>query len=286
LWHRQRTLLPDEVKALLALEAPDNEAIARDLWVNTEWWFADLIRADVNCLHVSEDEGVLDTVYLAVTRMPRRRPGVPMLNTATLSPDVVERLVPLLERRHVTADDPLLVDRRGRRYSSETFIETMTHIAEQARISGMPGRILSGQESQHDSERTRAWRLPSQDALKRRTAALLRRASENRSSDAKSVESSAAPPREEPPKRTEASSSSAPIDQPATWHPVWKVLAERRAQANAKPENTAPADDQRRVTITITASCTLLAELMNFVLRHADDIDIQVRKSPSADISR
>src|SRR6266850_6874395 len=118
MWEKKRVLLPEELRALLAVDASTNDAIARDLWIDTGWRLSDLIRANVGGLRVSEDEGVLDTVELVVDPPPSRHKFRRLPKTALLTPDVVERLLGLLETRRVATHHPLLVDRGGRRYTS------------------------------------------------------------------------------------------------------------------------------------------------------------------------
>src|SRR5947209_16345651 len=142
MWHKKRILLPEEIKALLAVDAPNNDAVARDLWVDTGWSVSELVRSNVCDLSVSEDERVLDTVELRLRSVPtpprRGRSSIPTWKTALLNPGVVERLVGLLETRRVATNDALLVDRGGRRYTPETFTEEMFHIAEQAHVFRLP----------------------------------------------------------------------------------------------------------------------------------------------------
>src|SRR2546426_976044 len=105
MWLKKRILLPEEIEALLAVDAPNNDAVARDLWVDTGWSVSELLRSNVSDLYVSEDEGVRETVELRLRPAPtpprRGRTSIPTWKTALLTPDVVERLVGLLEARRV-----------------------------------------------------------------------------------------------------------------------------------------------------------------------------------------
>jgi hypothetical protein len=283
--HKKRVLLPEDIKALLAVDAPDNEAIARDLWVDTGWPLATLASANVGNLYVSEDE----TVELIVRPDPNRKPrGMPAWRTALLSPDVVESLLVRLEARRAATADPLLVDRGGRRYTRETFGEEILHVAEQARVAHLPEQILGGLDKhsvafyENEKERRRLWRLPTRDALKERAVALLR-----------SAGGESKQPRGARRAYTRAHSrgiarANAGTEQPAAWSPIETAYdigdSCRDAYSGTRQSSERVAgNDQKRATVTITASVTAsvsMAEFAKFVLSNVEEIDIQVRKSP------
>jgi site-specific recombinase XerD len=134
---RQRTrkefLLPDELRAFLAVPRPVNEAIARDLLVDTGLRVSELCRANVEHFVRLVDGWVL---YVTVKGEGRQDELVP----APISSPVAETLVAYLDVRPVVLTRlpkgrvPLLLNSRGERWSRYALGVAMKRIGRAAGI--------------------------------------------------------------------------------------------------------------------------------------------------------
>jgi site-specific recombinase XerD len=104
-------LLPDELRAFLSVELPSNEALARDLLVDTGLRASELCRANVG--DVVEVDGGWSLAVTVKGRGHRQRKITVPLSKA-VSDEIQSEL---LARGMPRGDEPLLVNRSGKRYT-------------------------------------------------------------------------------------------------------------------------------------------------------------------------
>jgi site-specific recombinase XerD len=122
-------LLPDELKAFLAVELPINEAVARDLMMDTGLRVSELCRANVEDL--IEIDGLWSLAVIVKGRGRRQR----KIHSPVSLP-VVQVLHEHLVSRKISGPtkDPLLVNQRGQRYNRHSLQYVIRKTARQAGI--------------------------------------------------------------------------------------------------------------------------------------------------------
>jgi len=133
-------LLPGEMAAFRAVDAPECEALARDVWIESGRYLAELAQASVRNLEVAEPGEDGPTLLLTSPPRPGRRSSIPKMTWFFPSPDLARRLDASVRTRGAGPDDPLFVNQAGARYSPETLDEAMVRLAERAGLHRLPAR--------------------------------------------------------------------------------------------------------------------------------------------------
>jgi site-specific recombinase XerC len=131
---RHDVLSHEELAAVRVVDAPDHEALARDLLMETGLRVSQLTSADIDDLKQDADGNTVLTV-----RLNGRTKRVPV------SDDLSERLRHWVASRSSEDEaEPLLLNQSGRRYSRQTLSEMLARLGRRAgigRIAVRPERL-------------------------------------------------------------------------------------------------------------------------------------------------
>jgi site-specific recombinase XerD len=121
----------EEISKVLSLEAPENEALARDLFFDTGLRVSEIANASVHDLRVTGDGTVILGASVKGRGRTLEKVDIP------LGKHVGERLMAQLQEREAGPKDPIIVNREGRRYTRTTLSEMVMRMGKKAGIDRM-----------------------------------------------------------------------------------------------------------------------------------------------------
>jgi len=122
-------MYPEEFDRFLALAVPQYLADARQLLVDTLIRRLEAVEANAGDLKQMGTE-----VYLTLRVKGRRQEGAAR-RSIPLSPDLAERLIRTLREREAGPDDPLIVDRTGRRWTESQLTTAFIRLGLKAGVT-------------------------------------------------------------------------------------------------------------------------------------------------------
>lgn len=128
----RKFLYKEELDTLRAAVCPANEALLRDLFLDTGNRVSELVLANVEDLGMDAKERIFLSV--SVKGRSRAEEKVPI----SLGKEVAERLVESIKFREAGGKDPLVVNQAGHRYSRSAVYEVIRRIAARAGITRLP----------------------------------------------------------------------------------------------------------------------------------------------------